>query len=108
MEICRVVGTVVCPVQNPHLEGMKLLLCQPVDVDGERPAGDSFVAVDRVQAGEGDLVLTNKEGGGARIVLNDERSPVQRMVVAVLDGIDLDRGRPFDPPIRHVPPEVAR
>jgi microcompartment protein CcmK/EutM len=101
MTVCKVVGTVVCPVENPRLRGQKLLVCQPVDMAG-KPAGESFVAIDRVQAGEGDLVLTNKEGGGARIVLRDDQSPVQQMVVAVIDGVHLDRGRKLDPAVRWI------
>ena len=41
---------------------------QPVD------GGDSFLAVDRVQAGVGDLVLVNQEGNGTRQLLEDGRS----------------------------------
>ena len=102
MRLCRVVGTVVAPQKNPRLEGQTLLLCQPVDLE-DKPVDDSFIAIDRVEAGKGDLVLTNKEGGGARIVLNDPTSPVQQMVVAVVDGFSIDRQKTsFDPPVRAV------
>ncbi len=97
MIIARVVGQVVAPVKNPRLEGAKLLICQPVAPDGERPAGASFVALDRVQAGVGDLVLVNDEGGGARIVLADETTPVRALVVAVIDGIETAPGPWPDP-----------
>ena len=92
MIFCRVVGTIFAPVKNDRLEGEKLLLCQPVDLD-DRPTGSSFLAIDRVQAGEGDLVLTNKEGGGARIVYADPKNPIQQMVVAVVDGFDVSARR---------------
>ena len=104
MILSRVVGDIVAPVKNEKLDGKKLLIVQPVDVDGKTDKGPSFVAVDLVQAGEGDLVLVNKEGGGARITLRDEASPVQSMVVAVVDEIELNR-RPLaiDPPVRRIP-----
>ena len=105
MNLCRVVGSVVCPVQNPELEGKTLLVCQPVDLE-DAPRGASFVAVDLVQAGEGDLVLTNKEGGGARIVLDSQKTPVQQLVVAVVDGMDVDRRQRFDPPVRRIGSEA--
>jgi ethanolamine utilization protein EutN len=91
------VGQVVAPVKSPKLEGSKLLICQPVGVDGERPESSSFIAVDRVQAGRGDLVLVNDEGGGARIVLADEANPVRALVVAVVDGVDVSPGPWPDP-----------
>lgn len=89
MIISRVVGDVVSTQKNPHLEGHKLLLVQPVDLDGETAIGTSMIALDKVDAGEGDLVLVNKEGGSARIMLQDEEVPVQAVVVAVIDGIDV-------------------
>ena len=89
--LCRVVGDVVAPIKNPQLEGEKLLLCQPVDLE-DKPKGEvSMIALDRVQAGEGDLVLVNKEGGGARIVYRDEATPVQAVIVAVVDNFHVDR-----------------
>ncbi|GIW71842.1 MAG: hypothetical protein KatS3mg102_1384 [Planctomycetota bacterium] len=97
MMIARVVGQVVAPVKNPHLEGGKLLVCQPVLPDAQTPDGASLVALDRVQAGQGDLVLVNDEGGGARIVLDDPESPVRALVVAVLDGVELAPGPWPDP-----------
>jgi ethanolamine utilization protein EutN len=103
MILCRVVGDVVAPVKNSTLEGEKLLLCQPVDLD-DRPRGQqSLIAVDRVQAGEGDLVLVNKEGGGARIVYRNESIPVQAVIVAVVDGFDIDRRElAIDPPVSRI------
>ncbi len=103
MILCRVVGDVVAPVKNPRLEGEKLLLCQPVDLDDKPRGPASLIALDRVQAGEGDLVLVNKEGGGARIVYRDEAIPVQAVIVAVVDGFHIDRREvAIDPPVRRL------
>jgi ethanolamine utilization protein EutN len=99
--LCRVVGDAVAPVKNEHLEGAKLLLCQPVDLVDQPIGGTSLVALDRVQAGPGDLVLVNKEGGGARIVYRNDAIPIQCVIVAVVDGFDIDRRQPaIDPPSR--------
>lgn len=92
MLLCRVVGDVVSTVKNQHLQGNKLLLVQPVDLDTHTPTGVELIAVDHAQAGAGDLVLVNKEGGSARLMLQDEESPAQAVVVAVVDGIDLLEG----------------
>ncbi|RMD94785.1 MAG: ethanolamine utilization protein EutN [Calditrichaeota bacterium] len=89
MIISRVVGDVISTQKNPHFDGYKLLIVQPVDLDGKTPVGTSMIALDKVDAGEGDLVLVNKEGGSARILLEDEEIPVQAVVVAVIDGIDV-------------------
>jgi microcompartment protein CcmK/EutM len=89
MVISRVVGDIVSTQKNPHLKGYKLLLVQPVDLDGETPIGASMIALDKVDAGDGDLVLVNKEGGSARIMLQDEEVPVQAVIVAVIDDMDV-------------------
>lgn len=97
MLLARVVGQVVAPVQNDRLDGHKLLIVQPVSL-ADRPAGESFVAVDCVQAGHGDLVLINDEGGGARLLLGDETTPIRSLIVAVVDGMDIDYRVPADGP----------
>lgn len=89
MILCRVVGDVVSTIKNEHLTGKKLLLVQPVDLDTRTPIGIELIAVDTVQAGDGDLVIVNKEGGSARLILDDPRTPVQAVIIGVVDGIDL-------------------
>ena len=91
MILARVTGTVWSTVQNAHLNGARLLVVRPVD-RRERPTGKPLVAVDRVDAGVGDLVLVNKEGGAARLLLRDERSPVQALIVAVVDRVQWQIG----------------
>ncbi|MFQ5750715.1 MAG: EutN/CcmL family microcompartment protein [bacterium] len=93
MLICQVIGDVVSTQKNPHFEGYKLLMVQPVELDGKTPKGFSMIALDRVDAGKDDLVLVNKEGSSARLLLEDEEIPVQAVIVAVIDGIDVELKR---------------
>ena len=44
---------------HPSFDGRKLLIVQPLDENGAA-TGDSFLAVDMVQAGAGDTVLVNR------------------------------------------------
>jgi len=90
MILAKVTGTVVATVKNKHLENGKLLLLQPVDLNMQAK-GDELVGLDRVQAGEGDLVLAIKEGGGTRITLNNPQIPLQVLVIAVVDELDIDQ-----------------
>ena len=66
MILCRVQGQAVASVKDPHLNNNKLLVRRPVELDGESPAGREFLALDRVKAGPGDLVLCVYEGSSAR------------------------------------------
>lgn len=96
MLICQVVGDIVSTVKDSHLMGYKLLIVQPLNLKGE-PEGASIIAVDIVDAGMDDFVLVNREGGSARILLNDEKVPLQAVVVGVIDGLDVfDTGEEGD------------
>ncbi len=88
MQICEITGDVVSTVKNKHLEGKKILIVQPLDLGG-KPTGSDFLAIDSVGAGLGERVLTIKEGGSARIVFEDKEIPVQAVIVAIVDGIDI-------------------
>lgn len=87
--LCRVTGTVVSTVKNPKLAGGKILVCQPVDLDGHTPLGASFLAMDTVQAGVSDLVLTLKEGGGVRIIFEDKQIPLASVTTAIVDELSI-------------------
>ena len=88
MKICRVIGPVVSTVKHPTYHGTKLLAVQPLDENGE-DVGNSYLAVDRVQAGEGDKVLIMSEGNGVRQLFKMELLPIRSVIVAIIDEIDL-------------------
>ncbi|MCB1047045.1 MAG: EutN/CcmL family microcompartment protein [Calditrichaeota bacterium] len=84
MKIATVTGSVVSTLKNPEFVGYKLLLVTDTDLDGSL-LGDPYIALDTVDAGQGDKVLINKEGGGARLLLDNPRIPVQAVIVGVVD-----------------------
>lgn len=87
MLICKVLGNVVATLKHPAYEGHKILVVQPLDIDS-RPTGSSFLAVDFVQAGEGDTVLVAPEGNAARQMFGDDTAPVHSVITALVDEID--------------------
>jgi ethanolamine utilization protein EutN len=87
MRLCLVKGTVVSTAKHPVYQGLKLLVVQPVDEQGDAQ-GHSFLAVDRVQAGEGDLVLVNSEGNGARQLIPIKQLPIRSLILGVVDQVD--------------------
>lgn len=89
MILCRVTGSVVSTVKHEKLRGHKQLIVQQVELDARTPRGDSFLALDTVQAGVGDLVLVLQEGSGARLIFEDERIPLANVVVAVVDELEV-------------------
>lgn len=88
MILARVTGTLTASDKDPELAATKLLVVQPLDLDGQ-PEGDEVIAVDRVDAGVGDRVLVSREGNAARQVTGRDRIPLQNLVIGVVDRIDL-------------------
>jgi microcompartment protein CcmK/EutM len=91
MILSRVTGSVHATVKDPSLEGERILMTQAVDLGGV-PIGRPLLALDRVDAGVGDLVLVNKEGGSARILYGNEETPVQAVIIAVVDDLEIAEG----------------
>ena len=88
MIVGRVTGVVVATHKHYKLEGHKLLLVQPLDLEGE-PRGVAILAVDGVDAGEGDRVLVVQEGKSASMISERAESPLDAAVVGVVDALDL-------------------
>ena len=84
MFIARVLGTVVSTVKHEAYQGKKILVVQPLDLQGEGQGG-SLLALDEVQAGAGDTVLVLNEGSGARQILKDDLAPVRAIIMGIVD-----------------------
>ena len=89
MKLARVIGTVVCTIQHPSYEGQRLMLCEYLDQHG-MPFSKQEIAVDRVQAGIGDVVLIMSEGNGVRQLMGKDTGPVRDLIVAVVDLVNHD------------------
>jgi len=87
MLIARVIGTTVSTVKDEKLTGRKLLIMRQTDETGS-PLGKPYVAVDTVDAGIGDLVLT-AAGSSARQTNITKDTPVDAVVMAVIDSLEV-------------------
>jgi ethanolamine utilization protein EutN len=87
MHLARVIGRVVATVRQDTLAGVTLQWLQPLSAEGH-PAGKPLVAVDRIGAGPGEVVVyvTSRE---AAITLDDPFVAVDAGVVATVDWCDL-------------------
>lgn len=87
MYLGRVLGSVVASTKVKGLEGIKLLLVQPLSRRGDgalEPSRDPEVACDTVQAGKGDLVylVGSRE---AALAMPETFVPVDAAVVGIVD-----------------------
>ncbi len=91
MILGKVVGTATSTVKCDVYEGKKVLFVQPITPEGE-PVGRSFLAVDAVQAGVGDVVLAAREGNTARQILGTSKDPFHAVILAVVDAVQIEAG----------------
>ena len=94
MQIGRVIGTVVSTQKHRKLDGAKLLLVQPLALDGQ-PRGVAVLTIDSVGAGIGERVLIVIEGKAAGAALRRKAAPVDAAIIGIVDHVDL--AEPEDP-----------
>ena len=88
MRCCRVVGPMWAAVKHPAYAGRSLFVVQPLDETG-KDAGNSFVAIDHVQAGIGDKVIVLTEGNGVRQILAmGDIVPIRSIIVGIVDHVE--------------------
>ena len=88
MLLGRVIGQVVPCIITPGLEGVPMLIVQPLDKKLE-PKGTALVAADATRmAGVGELV--SYEGGReAALALDTTFVPVDHAIIAIIDGVNV-------------------
>jgi len=89
MILAKVVGTVVTTIGHRDFKNRRLLVVQPLNLEGEAPDED-FIALDNSHAGIGDTVLINREGNGARQALNNPNACVISIIVGIVDSVYIE------------------
>lgn len=95
MILAKVIGTVVCTHKDSRLEGVTLQVVEPVAMATQKPEGKPLVAIDTVGAGMGEIVLV-VSGSSARQTQMTQNTPVDAVIMAIVDAIDLDGQRVFE------------
>lgn len=88
MLIAKVIGTTIATIKDEKLVGRKLLILRQTDESGA-PTGKPYVAIDTLDAGIGDLVLTCS-GSSARQTNITKDTPVDAVIMAVVDSLEVE------------------
>ena len=91
MQLARVVGEIVSSVKDPNLNGVPLLVLQPIDTAGE-PAGRTLVALDSVGAGVGEHVFFVR-GREAAFPFLPAEPPADATVIGIVDHWNVEPAR---------------
>src|SRR5437763_13407515 len=94
MFLARGTGSVVSTQKVKSMTGHKLLIVEPLRVDPatrERLVGTgrSFVVVDTVGAGQGEMVLI-VQGSSARLTPETDKLPVDATIVGIVDSVNVE------------------
>ena len=81
MLIGKFVGSVVSTRKCDNLVGNKFMIVEPIP---SLKIDNRIVAVDKVGAGIGELVLV-AQGSAARIGCGDDRAPIDAAIVGIID-----------------------
>src|SRR5882757_623647 len=89
MLLARVIGNVVATQKNQRYEQSRIMLCRQITPAGE-DTETTMLALDSVDAGEGDIVLVVQEGWSASTAATKKAgAAIDSAIVGVVDRIDL-------------------
>ncbi len=94
MFVAKVTGSVVSTQKVKSMTGHKLLIVEPLRVDPQTRdkligTGRSFVVVDTVGAGPGEMVLI-VQGSSARLTPETEKLPVDAAIIGIVDTVNVE------------------
>ena len=86
MQLGTVIGHATSTIKHPSLDGWRMVVVQPLNVNRE-PEADPVIAVDKLGSAPGTLVILNSDGKAARELVGDEKSPVRWFVIGIVDEV---------------------
>lgn len=99
MFIGRITGSIVATQKVDTMVGQKLLVVEPLRVNEKtkkdlQPTGRTFIVVDTVGAGEGEVVLC-VQGSSARNTPGTKALPVDAAIIGIVDEVTLGNSAIF-------------
>jgi microcompartment protein CcmK/EutM len=94
MFLARVTGSVVATQKVASMVGSKLLTVEPLRVDPAKRdrlvgTGRTFVCVDTVGSGQGEIVMI-VQGSSARLTPETEKLPVDATIIGIVDSVSVE------------------
>lgn len=99
MFLAKITGSLVSTQKVASMVGQKLLMVEPLRVDEQdkkslKGTGRSFVVVDMVGAGEGEIVLC-VQGSSARYTPETKTLPVDAAIIGIVDQVQIGANMVF-------------
>lgn len=84
MQLAKVVGRATSTVKHPTLKGWRMLLVQPLGVNG-KPDGAPQLVIDNQGGRKGDTVIISSDGKTARELVGSDNTPARWHVMGIVD-----------------------
>ena len=91
----RVKGNAVCTIKYPNIEGVKLLVVQPLNKKLE-PVGILQVAADVAHAGVGDICVIVRSREAALAMKDEKFVPIDLALVGIVDELEVKPDGEFE------------
>ena len=88
MHLGKVIGTLTPCIIYPGLEGVPMLLVQPLD-KYQKPSGNVFVAADATRMAAPQEIIYYEGGREAAMALEKWFVPVDHSIIGIIDGVHL-------------------
>lgn len=89
MLLAKIKGNIVSTPKNKFLVGHKLLIVHEIDYNYKFIGKKDLIALDLVDAGVGDIVIIVQEGDAVQQILGHPNAPVNTMIIAVVDNVEV-------------------
>lgn len=91
MFLAKITGNVTATQKVPVMTGQKLFVVEPLRINEQtkadlQPTGRTFIAVDTVGAGEGEVVMI-VQGSSARFTDETSKLPVDCAIIGIVDHV---------------------
>ncbi len=95
MFVAKVTGSVVSTEKVDSMKGHKLLVVEPFRLEANKrdklvTTGRTFVAVDMLGAGVGDMVLIS-QGSSARFTPETNKLPIDTVIIGIIDQVNIEK-----------------
>jgi ethanolamine utilization protein EutN len=93
MFLAKITGNLTATQKAPSMVGQTLFIVEPLRVDEQsqdalKSTGRTFIAVDTVGAGEGEVVLI-VQGSSARFTEETKTLPIDCAIIGIVDTVQL-------------------
>ncbi len=99
MFVAKVTGSVVATQKVDSMIGQKLLIVEPYRLDPKDRSslvstGRTFIAVDTLGSGVGDVVLIT-QGSSARFTPETNKLPIDCVVIGIVDTVSVEKNNVY-------------